>query len=106
MFPLAIRAMPNGRLVGTTTWGGVAVRWGDDTPYGSDGGSFTHNKFWVSVGEQGFEVRDKNLVSYEARGITPDETVPFNQTTFTSGTDAQLEAAIAAAKRYILTGGF
>jgi hypothetical protein len=106
IFSIAIRAMKNGRLVGTQTWGGTGPHMGDKTPAYTNDGCFGHNKAWVQVYETGFELRDRNMQSYEGKGLTPDDVVSFDKTDFDSGTDAQLEKAIYDCKQYIANGHY
>jgi hypothetical protein len=103
LLPLAVRAMPRGCLIGTTTWGATGPRFGDYNPNVLNGGSFTVT--WPSgslnVVQAGYQTRGKNLENYEGIGIEPDLRVPFSRKDFTNngkydsgGVDDQLEAAI------------
>jgi hypothetical protein len=103
LLPLAVRAMPRGYLIGTTTWGATGPRFGNDNPNALNGGSFTVT--WPSgslnVVQAGYQTRGKNLENYEGIGIEPDLRVQFNWEKFThdgkydqDGIDDQLEAAI------------
>jgi len=42
----------------------------------------------------GVEFRDKNLVSYENKGITPDITIAYDPEAIKRNVDVQLEKAI------------
>ncbi|MDR3324633.1 MAG: hypothetical protein LBS82_01405 [Spirochaetaceae bacterium] len=94
LLSLAIRAT-GGRLIGTTTWGAVGLRVGDASPVITHGGSFTHNKLWTGVVQAGLQAQGLNGEVFEGVGLEPDERIEFNLSAFASGTDAQLEAAIA-----------
>jgi hypothetical protein len=98
LMPLAIKSMPHGHLVGTSTWGATGPRDGDTSPSATHDGSFTGNKLWVNVIEAGWQTKGPNFESYEGIGITPDKEIEFKWDEFynggNGGTDRQLEAAI------------
>jgi hypothetical protein len=107
IFPIAVKSLRNGYLVGTQTWGATGPHYQEDSPGWTNGGCFTHNKFWTQVYETGYELRALDFTSYEGVGVPPDKKVPFSYNAFTdssSPTDAQLQAAIAAASAYIKSG--
>jgi C-terminal processing protease CtpA/Prc len=104
LLPLAVRAMPNGYLIGTRTYGATGPRIGDDYPNALNDGGFTvrwSSGYSFSVTQAGYQTRGKNFENYEGIGIEPDERVPFSRKKFTNngnydaaGCDGQLKAAI------------
>ena len=84
-------AFPKAKLVGETTWGGTGPIPASDTRY--LGGQFTAANF-VQVYCSGIEFRDKNLVSYENKGITPDIQVAYDTTAIKNYIDVQLNKGI------------
>lgn len=103
LLPLAVRALPKGYLIGTTTWGATGPRIGNDYPNALNDGSFTvrWNTGSLNVVQAGYQTRGKNFENYEGIGVEPDLRVPFSWKEFTNngacdagGIDAQLEAAI------------
>jgi C-terminal processing protease CtpA/Prc len=109
ILPIAVKSLRNGYLVGTQTWGATGPHFQDDSPGWTNGGCFTHNKFWTQVYETGYELRALDYTSYEGVGVPPDKKVPFSCSAFTatpasSAKDAQLQAAIDAASAYIKSG--
>jgi C-terminal processing protease CtpA/Prc len=97
--PIAVKAMSTGHLIGTRTWGATGSRWGAESPSLTHGGCFTHNKLWTQVIQAGKQIRGLHFENYEGVGVPPDELVEFNLSDFNSGTDVQLEAAVAYIKR-------
>ena len=78
MTSIAAKAIfPKAKLVGETTWGGTGQIPFNDIKY--MGGQFTAANF-VHVYCAGVEFRDKNLVSYENKGITPDIAIAYDTT--------------------------
>jgi hypothetical protein len=109
IFPLAVKSLRNGYMVGTTTWGGSGPHFQGDSPGLTNGGSFTHNKFWTRVYQTGFELRGLDFTSYEGKGVPPNKEVLFSHSAFTAtpatnAKDAQMLAAIDAASAYIKNG--
>ena len=92
MTSIAIKAIfPNAKLVGEKTWGGTGQIPNNDNRY--MGGQFTAANF-VQVYCAGTELRDKNLVSYENKGITPDVPVAYDTTAIKSNIDVQLNKGL------------
>ncbi|MDR2517194.1 MAG: hypothetical protein LBC88_07430 [Spirochaetaceae bacterium] len=92
---LALKTMPHGELVGTCTFGATGLRFGD-SPIVLSGGSFNvvaGNTEW-RITEAGFQTRGPDFTNYEAAGIEPAFIVPFSQSDFAAGNDAQLEKAM------------
>jgi C-terminal processing protease CtpA/Prc len=78
-------------LIGEKTWGGTGQIPYNDSRY--LGGQFTAANF-VQVYIAGVEFRDKNLVSYENKGITPDVQIAYDAEAIKRNVDVQLEKAI------------
>jgi len=92
MTSLAVKhTFPNARLVGEQTWGGTGQIPFNDTRY--LGGQFVAANF-VKVYTAGVEFRDKNLVSYENKGIVPDIKIAYDPEAIKSNIDVQLEKGI------------
>jgi len=92
MTSLAVKyTFPDARLVGEQTWGGTGQIPFNDTRY--LGGQFIAANF-VKVYTAGVEFRDKNLVSYENKGITPDIKIAYDPEAIKSNIDVQLEKGI------------
>jgi hypothetical protein len=105
---LAVRES-GGYIVGTRTSGALGTSFDVEngtSPVVLSSGGFSHNKFWTTVGEQGYQTRAMNGEFYDSVGVPPDEVVEFNRTNFAAGIDDQLDAAIAAACRRITTGSY
>jgi C-terminal processing protease CtpA/Prc len=81
----------NSTIIGETTWGGTGQIPFSDTRY--LGGQFTAANF-VKVYCAGVEFRDKNLVSYENKGIVPDIKIAYDAEAIKSNVDVQLEKGI------------
>jgi C-terminal processing protease CtpA/Prc len=81
----------NSTIIGETTWGGTGQIPFSDTRY--LGGQFTAANF-VKVYCAGVEFRDKNLVSYENKGIVPDIKIAYDPEAIKSNVDVQLEKGI------------
>jgi len=79
------------KIIGEKTWGGTGQIPYTDTRY--LGGQFIAANF-VKVYTAGVEFRDKNLVSYENKGITPDISIAYDTTAIKSNVDVQLEKGI------------
>jgi C-terminal processing protease CtpA/Prc len=79
------------KLIGEKTWGGTGQIPYNDTRY--LGGQFVAANF-VHVYTAGVEFRDKNLVSYENKGITPDILIPYDAEAIKKNVDVQLEKGI------------
>ena len=92
MTSLAIKyTFPKAKLVGQQTWGGTGQIPYDDVRY--LGGQFTAANF-VRVYMAGVELRDKNMVCYENKGITPDILIPYDASAIRRNVDVQLDKAI------------
>ncbi|HEX6180413.1 MAG TPA: S41 family peptidase [Chitinophagaceae bacterium] len=92
MTTIAIKAIfPDAKVIGEKTWGGTGAIPQNDVRY--MGGQFTAANF-VHVYTAGIELRDKNLVSYENKGITPDITVAYDTAAIRNNIDVQLEKGI------------
>ena len=92
MTSMAVKAIfPNAKLVGEKTWGGTGPIPPTDTRYMA--GQFTAANF-VKVYMSGVELRDKNMVSYENKGITPDIPVAYDTTAIKSNIDVMLDKGI------------
>ena len=92
MTSMAIKAaFPKSNIIGETTWGGTGQIPVNDTKY--LGGQFTAANF-VHVYCAGVELRDKNLVSYENKGIKPDIMVAYDTTAIKNNIDVQLDKGI------------
>jgi hypothetical protein len=81
----------NSTIIGETTWGGTGQIPFNDTRY--LGGQFIAANF-VKVYCAGVEFRDKNLVSYENKGIVPDIKIAYDPEAIKSNVDVQLEKGI------------
>jgi len=93
MTTLAVRNIfSKSKVIGIQTWGGTGQIPYDDTKY--LGGQFTAANF-VQVYMAGVELRDKNMVCYENKGITPDIPVAYDAKAIQNNIDAQLEKAIS-----------
>ncbi len=79
------------KLIGETTWGGTGQIPPGDTRY--LGGQFIAANF-AKVYMAGVEFRDKNLVSYENKGIVPDIKIAYDPEAIKSNIDVQLEKGI------------
>ena len=77
--------------LGIKSWGGTGQIPFNDTRY--LGGQFIAANF-VKVYCAGVEFRDKNLVSYENKGVTPDILIPFDDEAIKKNIDVQLEKGI------------
>ncbi|MCU7547896.1 S41 family peptidase [Chitinophagaceae bacterium LB-8] len=89
---MAVKAIfPKSALVGTKTWGGTGQIPPQDIRY--LGGQFTAANF-VKVYTPGVAMRDKNMVSYENKGITPDIQIAYDTTAIKSNIDVQLDKAL------------
>jgi carboxyl-terminal processing protease len=90
---MAIKTLPNGKLVGETTWGAN----GPIAPNADfNGGQFTvSNSITVSVYTSSTMFRYINNEIYEGKGVPPDYAVPYNLASLQNGVDPQLEKAIS-----------
>jgi C-terminal processing protease CtpA/Prc len=92
MTSLAVKNIfSNSKLIGEKTWGGTGQIPPNDSRY--LGGQFTAAGF-VKVYMAGVEFRDKNLVSYENKGIVPDIQVAYDPEAIKNNIDVQLEKGI------------
>ncbi len=94
---LAVKALPNGKFIGTTTWGATGPL--IPSVY-LNGGQFTigtatfGNNGYLFVYTSSAALKALNGAIYEGRGISPDIWVPETARDYSRGTDAQLERAI------------
>lgn len=93
---LAVKSLPKGKFIGTTTWGAN----GPLTPsVYFNGGQFTvgsgmpNGYMFVYTSSVMFKYLDGNI--YEGRGIPPDVWVPETKSAYQSGHDIQLERALS-----------
>jgi carboxyl-terminal processing protease len=92
MTSIAVKAaFAKSNIIGETTWGGTGQIPSSDVRY--LGGQFTAGNF-VHVYCAGVEFRDKNLVSYENKGIRPDIFVAYDTTAIKNNIDVQLDKGI------------
>jgi carboxyl-terminal processing protease len=92
MTSIAIKAaFAKSKIVGETTWGGTGQIPFNDIKY--LGGQFIAANF-VQVYCAGVEFRDKNLISYENKGLTPDIKIAYDTTAIKNNIDVQLEKGI------------
>jgi hypothetical protein len=87
---MVTRSLPNGYVVGGTTYGGFGSP--VDSRY-ANGGSFS-GPHLESVYTASDQVKYLDGVNYEGRGFPPDIFVPFDYDALQAGTDTRLEAAI------------
>jgi len=78
-------------LVGEKTWGATGPIPFNDIRY--LGGQFVAANF-VHVYCAGVEFRDKNLISYENKGLTPDIAIAYDTTAIKNNIDLQLNKSI------------
>ena len=83
---------PKAKLVGEQTWGGTGQIPPTDVRY--MGGQFTAANF-VKVYMAGVELRDKNMVCYENKGLTPDIRIAYDTTAIKNNIDVMLDKAIS-----------
>ena len=92
MTTMAIKAVfPDAVVIGEKTWGGTGAIPQNDQRY--MGGQFTAANF-VHVYTAGIELRDKDLNSYENKGITPDIQIAYDTAAIRNNIDVQLEKGI------------
>lgn len=87
---MAIQAMPDGFVIGDTTWGATSPLVNEEV-YNS--GSFEIKNF-LTVHSSSCRFKYINGASYEGRGFPPDITVPFDFNALENGKDAVLERSI------------
>jgi hypothetical protein len=91
---LATKAIfPKATIVGERSWGGTGQIPYNDVRY--LGGQFTAANF-VQVYCAGVELRDKNMVCYENKGITPDVQIAYDTTAIKNNIDVQLDKSLEA----------
>ncbi|MCL2205851.1 MAG: S41 family peptidase [Treponema sp.] len=90
MSALFVRSLPNGFLVGSSTWGGTGALISN---YVFNAGQFQTHKIQLAY-TASVQTLDLNRRSFEGRGIPPDFYVPFNYQQFSSGVDARIKKAI------------
>ena len=90
---LMVNSLPNGGQTGGVTIGANGTLAGDILTYNS--GKFSVGKYITSVYTPYGNIRDTNHVSYEGKGLTPDEGYEenFNFDAFFAGTDSRLGKA-------------
>lgn len=88
---MAVKALPNGHIVGERTWGGMGPLTDNEN---FNGGQFCLDNFisLVHTSSLMFKYKDGNI--YEGIGFPPDVTVPYNRALLDAGKDPQLEKAI------------
>jgi carboxyl-terminal processing protease len=92
MTSIAAKAIfPKMKLVGEQTYGGTGQIPYNDVRY--MGGQFVAANF-VQVYMAGVEFRDKNLVSYENKGLSPDIKIAYDTTAIKNNIDVQLDKGI------------
>jgi len=92
MTSMATKAIfPKAKLVGEKTWGATGPIPFNDIRY--LGGQFVAANF-VHVYCAGVEFRDKNLISYENKGLTPDIAIAYDTTAIKNNIDLQLNKSI------------
>jgi len=92
MTSVAVKAIfSKSKMIGEKTWGGTGQIPFNDIKY--LGGQFTAANF-VQVYCAGVEFRDKNLISYENKGLTPDILIPYDTTAIKNNIDLQLNKSI------------
>jgi hypothetical protein len=90
---MAIKAMPNGYIMGEKTGGASSYLPSFDTKY--NGGSFTGGPFWTAAIMAGFETKFIDGNVYEGKGIPVDKEVsPMWDQLFKGIRDNRLESAI------------
>lgn len=91
---MAVKAMPNGKIVGETTYGAT----GPITDFSVyNDGSFSVGNF-LSVYTSSVEFKFVDGKMYEGKGFPPDIHVPFDSVNFLIGKDTQLESAVSLIK--------
>jgi hypothetical protein len=76
--PMAIRELPNGRLMGKRTFGATGPRMSDDNPAYANGGSFKGGYVVTQVNQAGWQTRSAGGENFEGIGVPVDETLTFN----------------------------
>ena len=90
---LMVNSLPNGGQTGGVTMGANGTLAGDILTYNS--GTFSVGNYITSVYTPYGNIRDTNHVSYEGKGLTPDEGYEedFNKDDFFEGKDSRLGKA-------------
>lgn len=90
---LMVNSLPNGGQTGGVTMGANGTTAGDILTLNS--GTFSVGNYITSVYTPYGNIRDTNHVSYEGKGLTPDEgyEIKFDKTAFEGGTDERLKTA-------------
>lgn len=90
---LMVNSLPNGGQTGGVTMGANGTLAGDILTHNS--GTFSVGNYITSVYTPYGNIRDTNHVSYEGKGLTPDEGYEedFNKDAFFAGTDSRLGKA-------------
>lgn len=82
---------PKAKLVGEQTWGGTGQIPQTDVSYLA--GQFTAANF-VQVYMAGAELRDRNMICYENKGLTPDIPIAYDTTAIKNNFDIQLNKGL------------
>jgi hypothetical protein len=94
MTTLFFKSLPNGHVVGGTTWGGMGEL-SSIYPNSINAGQFSvANGIIDLVYTPGLQVLTLDGTSYEGKGVPPDYPVPFNYNNMTAGTDDRLQKAL------------
>jgi len=92
MTSIAVKAIfSKSKVIGEKTWGGTGQIPFNDIKY--LGGQFVAANF-VQVYCAGVEFRDKNLISYENKGLTPDISIAYDTTAIKNNIDLQLNKGL------------
>ena len=97
---LMVNSLPNGGQTGGVTMGANGTLAGDILTHNS--GTFSVGNYITSVYTPYGNIRDTNHVSYEGKGLTPDEGYEedFNKDAFLAGTDSRLGKAFEWIKNH------
>ena len=97
---LMVNSLPNGGQTGGVTMGANGTLAGDILTHNS--GTFSVGNYITSVYTPYGNIRDTNHVSYEGKGLTPDEGYEenFNFDAFFAGTDSRLGKAFEWIKEH------
>jgi hypothetical protein len=90
LFAMVIHTLPNGKVVGETTWGATGPL--TDNAVYNDGQFDVGNFLSVYTSSAAFEYVDGRR--YEGKGFPPDVAVPFDPTALSAGHDPCLEKAL------------
>jgi hypothetical protein len=90
---LAIKNLPNGCLIGERTSGGMGILDNDSFTYYSGILGYTDGPHYIYTIDHLNRTVDGQIL--EGIGITPDITLPFNETEVTNGNDTWMDRAIS-----------